>query len=234
MLKSTIKIILGIGLYLFANMALAAPEVLKVAPVENKVQAPQPPKPKNQQKVIIKETPETFTPAELPKPAKAGANKFKGSYQLIEQGVFKNRVSVPIPSNFENATEAFIKEKFPDPATYPKIVLTDKTKRAILSMNLTPNQGDRESIVRFFRDVKNDIRTRYPSSLFLQSDVIKNHTLALIEVVLPNKDGKKLYNVMAFRYVGDDFFFLNFTCPEEDMLLWQDTAREIAQNIKLL
>jgi hypothetical protein len=38
---------------------------------------------------------------------------------------------------------------------------------------------------------------------------------------------------MSFRYVGNDFFFLNFTAPAEDIAMWQDTAREIAYNVKV-
>ena len=154
-------------------------------------------------------------------------------YALNAQKFFGNSVTVQIPSTFVNADDKLIKEKYPDSAAYPKAVFTDNTKRPLLALNIIDNSGDREDIIHFFRDIKNDIRTQYPTSRFLKTDVVRNRSLAIIEVVLPNKDGANLYNMMAFRYVGNNFFFLNFSCPEEDMALWQDTAREIAENVRV-
>ena len=172
-----------------------------------------------------------------PVPGIASTQAPKQSYGLAlnPQKFFGNVVSVQIPSTFVNADNTFIEEKFPDKENYPKVVMTDFSKRPILSLNITYNADPkrRQTILHFFRDIKNDIRTKYPSSRFLKTDVIRNRTLAIIEVVLPNKDGQSLYNMMAFRYVGDQFFFMNFSCPEEDMAQWQDMAREIAETVKV-
>ncbi len=154
-------------------------------------------------------------------------------YALAPQRFFGNSVSVQIPSTFVAADQNFIAEKYPDPANYPKYVFTDNTKRPMLALNLTSNVGDRESIIHFFRDMKNDLMKAYPTARFIRSDVIRNRTLAVIEVILPNKNGDNLYNMMAFRYVGNNFFFLNFTCPQADLGIWQDTARNIAENVKV-
>jgi hypothetical protein len=155
-------------------------------------------------------------------------------FVLDEKPYFGNSVSVLTPSTFKDADAKFISEKFPDKGdNLPKIVMTDGSKRAILSMNIAQNVGDRESIIHFYRDIKNDIRAQYPTSRFLKTDVIRGRSLGIIEVILPNKDSQNIYNMMAFRYVGEKFFMFNFTCPEEDMPKWQNTAREIAENVKV-
>ena len=144
-------------------------------------------------------------------------------FVLNPQNFFDNSVKALVPSTFKYADADFIKEKFPNKAqNTPKVVMTDGTKRAILALNITQNTGDRQSIVHFFRDVKNDIRTQYPTSHFLKTDVLHGRSLGFVEVILPNQDGENIYNMMAFRYVGDKFFFLNFTCPEEDMAKWPE------------
>lgn len=154
-------------------------------------------------------------------------------YALAPQKFFGNTVSVQMPSTFVAADQNFIAEKYPDPANYPKYVFTDNTKRPMLALNITSNVGDRQSIVHFFRDMKADLQKAYPTARYLRTDVIRNRTLAIIEVILPNKEGKNIYNMMAFRYVGENFFFLNFSCPQEDIGRWQDTARNIAENVKI-
>ena len=168
----------------------------------------------------------------MPKPE--GASQVSAlPYALNPQRFFGNTVTVQIPSTFVNASEQLMKANYPDEKNYPKIVMTDNSERPLLALNITPNEGVRDTIIHFFRDIKNDLRTKYPTSRFLKTDVIRNRTLAIVEVVLPNKDGVNIYNMMAFRYVGENFFFLNFSCPEEDMGQWQNTAREIAETIRV-
>ena len=203
------------------------PILLGASEVNNKVSTPKA-TPKNQPKV------------ELPSPndysAKPSQKRYNGKpvFQLDTQAFFDNKISLLIPSSFVQADNNFKAQKFPDRAVFPKLVLTDVTKRPIISLDMASNTGDRTDLVRFYRDIKNDIRSKFPSSRFLQSDVIKNRTLAIIEVIMPNNEGKNLYNLMAFRYVDNEFFFFNFSCPEEDINDWQDTAREISQSIKTL
>jgi hypothetical protein len=157
-----------------------------------------------------------------------------GGYALNPQFFFDNKVSVLVPSSFFPAETALINQRFGNGANAPKIVLTDKTSRPLIALNFAPNTGDRESIIHFYRDMKNDMREQFPTARFLKTDVIRNRTLAIIEVILPDKDGKNIYNMMAFRYVDYNFFFFNFSCPEEDMAMWQNSAREMAENIKVV
>lgn len=187
---------------------------------------------KSEPKIIIQETPEKIAAKKAEAPQAKQTTRLP--YALNPQKFFGNSVEVMVPSTFVTADDLLIQEKFPDKDNYPKIVLTDNSKRPLLSMNITQSDGQSQTIIHFFRDIKNDIRTKYPTSRFLKTDVIRNRTLAIIEVILPNKDGQNLYNMMAMRYVGDKFFFLNFSCPEEDMAQWQDSAREIAENIKIV
>ncbi len=183
--------------------------------------------------ILIQETPQKLQEQAIANTPIQASQTRRLPYVLNAQPFFGNQVVVSVPSTFISADDALIKSQYPDADNLPKVVLTDNTKRPLLALNLSRNAGDREDIVHFFRDVKNDIRTKYPTSRFLKTDVVRNRTLAIIEVVLPNKDGQSLYNMMAFRYVGEKFFFLNFSCPEEDMNLWQNTAREIAENVKI-
>ncbi len=159
------------------------------------------------------------------------SNRFP--YELNDQNFFNNQITIQVPSTFSSASRDQIMENYPDPKNYPKVVLTDRSKRPMLALNITQNVGDRQDIIHMFRDIKNDIRYNFPSARFLRTDVIRNRTLAIIEVVMPNHQGENVYNMMAFKYVGSQFFFLNFSCPEDDMGTWQDTAREIAETIKI-
>lgn len=157
-----------------------------------------------------------------------------GGYALNPQFFFDNKVSVLVPSSFFPAETAIINQRFGNGVNAPKIVLTDKTSRPLIALNFSANTGDRDDIIHFYRDMKNDLREQFPTVRFLKTDVIRNRTLAIIEAILPDKDGNKIYNMMAFRYVNDNFFFFNFSCPEEDMGMWQNSAREMAENIKVV
>lgn len=154
-------------------------------------------------------------------------------YSLDEREYFDGKLSVQTPAPFLEASQALIKQRFVDEATRPQIILTDKDERVLMSMSLVPNQGDRQTLIHFFRDIKNAIRESYPEHQFLKTDVIRNRTLAIVEVLLPNQDGEMLYNMMAFSYVGEDFFSFNFSTPADEIAKWQNTAREIAENIKV-
>jgi len=167
-------------------------------------------------------------------PAAFAQNKADIPYTLQPRTFFENQVSLPVPTSFAPAEESLVKTLYPDEKNRPKIILTDKTDHPLLALNIAPNTGDRETLVKFYRDTKNDLREKYPSQQFLRSDVIHGRTLAVIEVILPNSAGQKVYNMMAFSYVGKNFFFFNFSCPEEDMPKWQNTAREMAENIKVM
>jgi len=157
-----------------------------------------------------------------------------GGYALNPQFFFDNQISVLVPSSFFKAETALVNQRFGNGPNAPKVVLTDKTSRPLIALNMAPNSGDRESIIHFYRDIKNDIREQFPTARFLKTDVIRNRTLAVIEVIMPDKDGKSIYNMMAFKYVGEQFFFFNFSCPEEDMGMWQNSAREMAENVKAI
>lgn len=198
------------------------------------ITAPALQKKQNDPKIIIQETPENIQDniaATAPIQTPANANI---PYALNQQRFFENQVTLLIPSTFVNADEELIKAQYPDAANLPKVVLSDSSKRPLLAINLAPKYNDGQDLVHFFRDIKNDLQTKFPKARFLRADVIKARSLGIIEIVLPNKDGKNLYNMMAFRYVGNNFLFVNFTCPEEDMPTWQDSARMIAENIKVL
>jgi hypothetical protein len=169
-----------------------------------------PEKKSNDPKIIIQEQRPAAVNNNIPtaKPAVQASQVGNIPYALNKQNFFDNQVTVSIPSNFVPADDQLVRSQYPDSKNLPKVVLTDNTKRPLLALNLTPNYGDRQ-------------------------DIVHGRTVAIMEVVIPNKDGANLYNMMAFRYIGNNFFFLNFTCPEEDMGLWQDTAREIAENVKI-
>jgi hypothetical protein len=152
---------------------------------------------------------------------------------LVDRIFFDNSVRVAIPMNFMESRPEFIEQKFPNEENRPKIIFNSPDGLAIISLNMVENKGDRQSIVHFFRDIKNDIRNNYPEHRFLKTDVIRNHSLAIVEVIFPNSEGKNMYNMMAFRYVGTKFFFFNFTCPEEESEKYQNLARDIAENISL-
>ncbi|HCR86320.1 MAG TPA: hypothetical protein DIV86_06540 [Alphaproteobacteria bacterium] len=147
---------------------------------------------------------------------------------------FDDSVQVGIPENFEPMPEAEAIQRFPDQVNRPKHIFMSPDGLATISLNMAANYGDRQTIIHFFRDIKNDIRANYPDSRFLKTDVIRNRSLALVEYTASNPSGDVLYNMMAFRYVGDNFFFFNFTCPEKEMEKYQQTAREIAQDIELV
>ncbi len=153
---------------------------------------------------------------------------------LKEQLFFDNSVSVLIPENFTPADENSIISRFPDEANRPKVVLTDEEGLALISLNIAENTGDRQTIIHFFRDVKDSLRKTYPEHRIITSDVIRNRTLAYIEVLLPNEEGKMLYNMMGFRYVDKKFFSFNFSCPEDIMKKYQDTVREMVKDIKVI
>lgn len=157
-----------------------------------------------------------------------------GGYALNPQFFFDNQISVLVPSSFFKAEIALVNQRFGNGPNAPKVVLTDRTSRPLIALNMVTNSGDRDDIIHFYRDIKNDIREQFPTSRFLKTDVIRNRTLAIIEVIMPDKDGNKIYNMMAFKYVSDQFFFFNFSCPEEDMGIWQNSAREMADNIKII
>lgn len=145
---------------------------------------------------------------------------------------FDDSVMVGIPNDFTQASEATIDERFPDPINRPKIVFTSPDGLAIISLNMAENQGNRQSIIHFFRDIKNGIRENYPDNRFLKTDVIRGRSLALIEYTATSPSDQKLYNMMAFRYIGKNFFFFNFSCPVDEMDKYQATARDIAQDIE--
>ncbi len=154
------------------------------------------------------------------------------SANLRENIFFDKKISILIPNNFYEADIKDVESRFPDEANRPKIVLTDADGVALISMNLVKNIGDRQTIIHFFRDVKEGLRANYPEHRIITSDVIRNRTLAFVEVLLPNQSGDMLYNVMAFRYIGDEFFSFNFSCPKDDMVKYQDDIREAVKSIK--
>lgn len=153
---------------------------------------------------------------------------------LNYQKFFGNSIQVGIPSDFIEMDATTAAQRYPDSQNRPKKIFMSQDGAATIALNFTPNQGDRQSIIHFFRDIKNDIRANYPDNRFLMTDVIRNRSLALIEYTATSPAGDKLYNFMAFRYVGDNFFFFNFTCPEGQMDKYQQTAREITQDIELV
>ena len=153
---------------------------------------------------------------------------------LIEKKFFENSLSVLIPSSFKKASMELIEQRYPDANTYPKIVLTNETEEVTLAINITENSGDRESIIHFYRDMKAELAERYPKIRYLKTDVIRNRTLANIEFIVPNKDGENIYNMMAFRYVGKRFAMVNFSAPVKLMSYWQSSARDIAENVKVV
>ncbi|MDX1950352.1 MAG: hypothetical protein SFT90_07665 [Rickettsiales bacterium] len=151
---------------------------------------------------------------------------------LRENLFFENKVSVLIPNDFYEADIKSVAERFPDEANRPQIVLTDADGVALVSMSLVKNVGDRQTIIHFFRDIKENLRASYPEHRIITSDVIRGRTLAFVEVLIPNQQGEMMYNVMAFRYIGDSFFSFNFSCPKDDMQKYQDNFREVAKSIK--
>lgn len=161
---------------------------------------------------------------------KSPANNFV----LQEETFFNDEVKVMIPTNFFIANEKIVNQRYPDDSTRPQIIYSDESEKTLLSLNISENSGNkRDTIVKLYKLVKDDIRANYPDHKFLKTDVIRNRTLANIEVILPNSDGKMIYNMMAFRYVGGKFFAFNFSCPEREIPKWRNTAREIAENIKI-
>lgn len=154
--------------------------------------------------------------------------------ELKEQLFFENSVAVQIPSNFAPVNEESAKVRFPDEATRPQLIYTDDEGLATIAMSMVPKAPEVKTIIHFFTDVKNDLRTNHPEHRVITSDVIRNRTLAFIEVMLPNQDGEMLYNMMGFRYIGSKLFTFNFSCPEQEMNKYQDTARDIVKNIRML
>lgn len=158
---------------------------------------------------------------------------FAANGGLIERIFFNNKVKIAIPENFIKAEDSFINERFPGSENRPKIIYRSEDGLATIALNMTKNSGDRQSIYHFFRDVKQSIRDNYPEHRFLKTDVIRNRSLAIVEATFPNPGGQIVYNMMAFRYIDDSFFFFNFSCPENEMGQYQHLARDIAENIKL-
>lgn len=161
-------------------------------------------------------------------------SSFAQGFILNEEKFFNDEIKVLIPSNFIFADDKLILEKYGNGEQVPKIIYTDNSKRALLSLNMVKNDGNRDTIVKLYKLVKDDIRSKYPGKhKFLKTDVIRNRRLANIEVILPNNEGDMIYNMMAFIYVGTKFVSLNFSCPQEDIEKWQNTAQEIAKNLKM-
>lgn len=159
---------------------------------------------------------------------------FSQGYVLDKETIFNDQVEVMIPTNFFLADDELIEARYPDEATRPDIIYTDETETALLSLSMVENSGEkRDTIVKLYKLIKDDIRGNYPTHRFLKTDVIRHRRLGNIEVILPNPEGETLYNMMGFMYVEDQFFSFNFSCPEEDMEKWQNMAREIAENLKL-
>lgn len=151
---------------------------------------------------------------------------------VLEDKIFFEQLIVQVPSNFDKASDEMIEQRYVDEATRPQIILTDPKEEVLLSMSMAKNTGDRKTVIHLYRAIKNAIREQYPDHQFLKTDVIRNRTLAIIEVLIPNQDGEMLYTVMSFKYVGDQFFSLNFTVPQENAQKWRNTAMEIAENVK--
>ena len=157
----------------------------------------------------------------------------KAAAPLEDRYFFDDSVIIRVPQNFNKAPQELIETRFTDENNRPEFVLTDSDQLATLALSIADNVGDRETIIHFYRDIKNSIRAQHPKHQFLKTDVIRNRTLAIVEVIMPNSEGNEVYNMMAFRYVGERFFFLNFSCPKEEMDKWQNTAREIAETVKV-
>ncbi len=153
---------------------------------------------------------------------------------LEEKLFFENSVAVQIPSNFAPASDESVNIRFPDETTRPALVYTDDEGFATIAMSIVPKAPEVKTIIHFFTDIKNDLRTSHPEHRVITSDVIRNRTLAFIEVMLPNGEGRMLYNMMGFRYIGDKLFTFNLSCPEDEMNKYQDTARDIVKNIRML
>ena len=119
----------------------------------------------------------------------AGEVKAQGNFSLNEILYFDDKVKVLVPTTFLSASPEIVEERFPDEANRPKIILTDQNEQAFLALNYAKNDGDRKTIIHFYRFIKNSIRENNPDHRFLKTDVIRNRTLAIIEVIIPNVDG---------------------------------------------
>lgn len=128
-----------------------------------------------------------------------------------------------------------IETRYSDGKNRPKFVFAPVDDYSVnLSLNLVSNQnGDRDSLIKFFRDVKNGLRAQYPNDVeFMRSDVNNASQTAFIEFIMPDRQKDKFYNLMFFAYVGSDFFFMNFSCPKAEMDKWQKTAWSIVESFK--
>jgi hypothetical protein len=154
---------------------------------------------------------------------------------LNQTSFFDNKISITYPAAFKPLPENYIENRYTDPANRPKFVFAPADDFTVnLALNMTPNpNGDRESIIKFFRDIKNGLRAQYPNDVeFMKNDVDNKAQTAVIEFIMPNSQKEKFYNLMFFAYVDSEFFFLNFSCPKSEIDKWQKTAWSIVDSFK--
>jgi hypothetical protein len=156
---------------------------------------------------------------------------------LLQQVTFfDGLIKVTYPAAFKQIPRNILETRYPDAANRPKIVMAPGDNYNVnFALNLTANEkGDRGSILRFFRDIKQSLRDQYPNEVeFMSNDVENSTSTGYLEVILPNSQRQKIYNLMYFGYIDANFFFMNFSCPVDDMDKWQKTAWAIKESVKL-
>ena len=161
----------------------------------------------------------------------------------LERTKVTKEISMKVPVGFIPMSEADLIRKYVS-ARKPIAMYTDAGRQTDLGINETSNtwsSNDLEILKDFY---KANILNLFTKVRFVQEDLrtIGDRQFVIFEFVstisdeesaFGNASSTSKYTYIQYTIKDDKILLFNFTCPARDQTIWQETAKEIMESVRI-
>lgn len=167
----------------------------------------------------------------------------KGQYAELKKVQVNKDIQLSLPEDFTAMSEQDIQAKYISYRS-PIALYTNPSRTVDLGINLSVTHWEPHDLALLQEFYENSIRTLYTQVEFLKKDIetVNDIRYAVFEFVSTVTDEESIvnrtqaiskYTLIYYAIVNNKTILFNFTCPAKDREIWQDTAQEIMNSIKI-
>ena len=166
----------------------------------------------------------------------------KGQYADLKKEQVNKDIRLSLPEDFTAMSDQDIQAKYISYRS-PIALYTNPNRTVDFGINLSVTHWEPHDLPLLQEFYENSIRTLYSQVEFLKKDIeaVNDIRYAVFEFVSTVTDESIVnrtsaiskYTLIYYAIVNNKTILFNFTCPASDREMWQETAQEIMNSIKI-